>query len=109
MRYASLIGILFLASVMQGKDVKGHQSGTLLQVDSVECGLAENSGKTLAGEILGTESAHKKTHALFGPEDAVQSDRMTYRIRPRDEKHPALLPVGEKPQFSDGEGQDEAS
>lgn len=45
MRYGSLIGILFLASVMQGKDVKVHQSGTLLQMDSVECGLAENSGK----------------------------------------------------------------
>ncbi len=29
----------------------------------------------------------------------VQSDKMTYRIRPRDEKHPALLPVGEKAQF----------
>lgn len=29
----------------------------------------------------------------------VQSDSVTYRIRPRDEKHPALLPVGEKAQF----------
>jgi hypothetical protein len=75
----------------------------------VECGLAENSGKTFAGEILGTDSAHKKTHALVCQEYVVQSDKMTYRIRPRDEKHPALLPVGEKPQFSDGEGQDEAS
>jgi len=65
MRYGSLIGILFLASVMQGKDVKVHQSGTLLQMDSVECRLAENSGKTFAGEILGTDSAHKKTHALL--------------------------------------------
>lgn len=36
MRYGSLIGILFLASVMQGKDVKVHQSGTLLQMDSAE-------------------------------------------------------------------------
>jgi hypothetical protein len=99
MRYGSLIGILFLASVMQGKDVKVQQSGTLLQMDSAECGLAENSGKTLAGQILGTDSAHKKTHALLCQEYVVQSDSVTYRIRPRDEKHPALLPVGEKAQF----------
>ena len=76
-----------------------HQSGTLLQLDSVECGLAENSGKTFAGEILGSDSAYKKTRALLCQEYVVQSDKMTYRIRPRDEKHPALLPVGEKAQF----------
>jgi hypothetical protein len=29
----------------------------------------------------------------------MQSDTVIYRIRPRDEKHPVLLPVGEKAQF----------
>ena len=29
----------------------------------------------------------------------LQSDTVIYRIRPRDEKHPVLLPVGEKAQF----------
>jgi hypothetical protein len=29
----------------------------------------------------------------------LQTDKMVYRIRPRDEKHPALLPVGEQAQF----------
>jgi len=66
-------------------------------MDSVECG--ENSGKTFAGELLGTDSAHKKTQALLCQEYVVESDKMSYRIRPRDEKHPALLPVGEKAQF----------
>jgi hypothetical protein len=95
----SLIGILFLASVVQGKDVKAHESGTLLQMESVECGLDENSGKSIAGEILGTDSAHKKTHAVLCQEYVVQSEKITYRIRPRDEKHPALLPVGQRAQF----------
>jgi len=98
MSYRILIGILFLASVMHG-DVKVHQGGTLFQMDSVECGYDENSGKSFAGEILGTDSAHKKTHALLCHEYVVQSDKIIYRIRPRDEKHPALLPVGEKAQF----------
>ncbi len=99
MKYRSLIGILFLASVVQGKDVKAHESGTLLQMESVECGLDENSAKSFAGEILGTDSGHKKTHAVLCQEYVVQSEKITYRIRPRDEKHPALLPVGQRAQF----------
>jgi hypothetical protein len=48
---------------------------------------------------VGTDSAHKKTHALLCQEHLLQSDTVIYRIRPRDEKHPILLPVGEKAQF----------
>lgn len=99
MNLRSLIGVLLFASVMQGKDVKVHQSGTLLQMDAVECGYDENSGKKFTGMILGTDSAHKKTQALLCQEYVVQSDKITYRIRPREEKHPALLPVGERAQF----------
>jgi len=29
----------------------------------------------------------------------LQSDRVTYRIRPKDEKHPVLLTVGENARF----------
>jgi hypothetical protein len=99
MGYKTLIGVLLLASVMQGKNMKVHESGTLLQMDSVECGYDENSAKSIAGELLGTDSAHKKTHAVLCPEYVVQSEKVTYRIRPRDEKHPVLLPVGERAQF----------
>jgi hypothetical protein len=98
-KYKSLIGIMLCASAMQGKDIKAHESGTLLQMESVQCGFDENSGKSITGELLGTDSAHKKTHALLCQEYVVQSEKITYRIRPRDEKHPALLPVGERAQF----------
>jgi hypothetical protein len=75
------------------------QSATLLQMDSVECGYDEKSGETLAGQVLGNDSTHKKTHALLCQEYLLQSDRVIYRIRPKDEKHPVLLPVGDKAQF----------
>lgn len=99
MKYKSLIGIMLFASTMQGKDIKLHQSGTLLQMESVQCGFDENSAKSFAGELLGTDSAHKKTHALLCQEYVVQSEKITYRIRPRDEKRPVLLPVGQRAQF----------
>ena len=95
----NLAVLLVLASFAQAKNTKIHQTGTLIQMDSVQCGFDENSGKSITGELLGTDSAHKKTHTLLCQEYILQSDRITYRIRPRDEKHPVLLPVGQYAEF----------
>jgi hypothetical protein len=91
--------VILWTSLAYAKDRPVMQSGTLLQMDSVECGTDQKSGKTFAGEVLGTDAAHQKMHTLLCPEYLLQTDRILYRIRPRDEKHPALLPVGEKAQF----------
>jgi hypothetical protein len=99
MKINILIAAIMLAAIAQAKEPKTHQSGTLLQMDSAECGVDENSGKSVVGELVGTDSAHKKSKALLCQEYLLQSDRVIYRIRPRDDKHPILLPVGEKAQF----------
>src|SRR5882724_11807746 len=99
MKSKILVTAILFASIAQAKEPKVHQTGTLLQMDSAECGVDENSGKSVMGEIVGTDSAHKKTHALLCQEYLLQSDTVIYRIRPRDEKHPVLLPVGQKAQF----------
>ena len=91
--------VLGLASAAYAKDPKAYQTGKLLQMDSVQCGMAEKEAKSLAGEMLGTDSGSKETHELLCQEYVVQSERVIYRIRPRDEKHPVLLPVGEQAQF----------
>jgi hypothetical protein len=98
MRHTLLLAVL-CTSLAYAKDRPVTQSGTLLQMDSVECGADQKSGKTFAGEILGTDAAHQKMHTLLCPEYLLQTDRILYRIRPKDEKHPVLLPVGEKAQF----------
>jgi hypothetical protein len=99
MRSRLVVGVVLLASVGYAKEPKPHQGGKLLQMESVACGVDENSGKSLAGEIIGTDGAHKKTHELLCQEYILQSDKVIYRIRPKDEKHPVLLPVGEQAQF----------
>lgn len=99
MKTKTFMAIVLLVSLAEAKQPKVHQTGTLLQMDSVECGLDENSGKSFVGEIVGADSAHKKTHALLCQEYLLQSDTVIYRIRPRDEKHPVLLPVGQDAQF----------
>lgn len=64
-------------------------------MESASCGYAEKDGKTLAGEIFGTACQHKKTQEALCPEYALRSRRITHRIRPKDDKHPTLLPIGE--------------
>jgi hypothetical protein len=99
MKSRVMLGVVLLVSVAYAKEPKPRQTGKLMQMESVACGVDENSGKSFAGELIGTDSAHKKTHELLCQEYILQSERVIFRIRPRDEKHPVLLPVGEQAQF----------
>lgn len=100
MRFKLWICVLMLFSVAAyAKEPKAYQTGKLLQMDSVNCGEDEKDATSVAGEMLGTDSAHKKTKELLCQEYVLQAENVIYRIRPRDEKHPVLLPVGQNAQF----------
>src|SRR5476649_1075883 len=85
-----LITAVLLGTFAHAKDPKPRQTGTLLKMESTECGVDEKSGESVVGELVGTDSSHKKTRALLCQEYVLQSDKMTYRIRPTEEKHPVL-------------------
>jgi hypothetical protein len=91
--------IVVSASFAFAKNAKPNQSGTLVQMESVDCGLEQKGSKTLAGELLGTDAQHGKTHVLLCQEYTLQTEHVVYHIRPKDEKHPALLPVSTHAQF----------
>jgi hypothetical protein len=93
-----LAACLVFAGVCAAKE-HDYQKGTLLRMDSTACGMQEKGSKTVAGELLGTDGQHKKTQELLCQEYVLQSDRVVYRIRPKDDKHPVLLPIGETAQF----------
>ena len=96
----SMCILLALSSLAMAKDEPVfHQTGTITNMDAVPCGVDENSGKSFAGEILGTDGAHKKSREMLCQEYVLRTDQVMYRIRPRDDKHPVLLPVGEHAQF----------
>jgi hypothetical protein len=100
MRLKLAVGIYtLLCCVALAKEPKRFQKGELLQMDAVDCGYDENSGKSFVGEMIGTDGAHKKTKALLCHEYLLKADSVLYRIRPMDEKHPVLLPIGEIAQF----------
>ena len=98
MKLRTIAICLLFAGVCSAKE-HDYQKGTLLRMDSSSCGSQEKGSKTMAGEILGTDGQHKKTQELLCQEYVVQAARVVYRIRPKDDKHPVLLPVGEQAQF----------
>jgi len=94
---ALAVGLLF-AGLCSAKE-HDYQKGVLVRMDSSSCGTQEKGSKTVAGEILGTDGQHKQTQELLCQEYVLQSDHVVYRIRPKDDKHPVLLPIGETAQF----------
>lgn len=88
MRYRSVfLAAMLLAATAYAKDLKAYQDGKLLQMDSVQCGTDEKDAKK------------GKTHELLCQEYLVQSEQVIYRVRPKDDKHSALLPIGRNAQF----------
>jgi hypothetical protein len=81
------------------KEHDDYQKGTLLRMDSSSCGVQEKGSKSVAGEILGTDDQSKKTQEVLCQEYVLQGEHLTYRIRPKDDKHPVLLPIGETALF----------
>jgi hypothetical protein len=91
--------VAFATLNTQAKDAPAYEKGVLVQMESSACGYSEKDGKTIAGQILGTDGQHKNTRQVLCQEYVLQADRIIYRITPKDDKHPVLLPVGETAQF----------
>lgn len=99
MRLRYIFVLALLASVAFAKDSHHYQSGKLVKMQSVKCGTDAKDAKSFAGEVLGTDSQNMKTRELLCQEYTLQTDSVIYTIRPKDDKHPALLPIGNQAQF----------
>jgi hypothetical protein len=57
MRLAVALGTLALLAspALLAKNPASYDKGVLLSMQSSKCGTAENDGKSLAGEVLGTD------------------------------------------------------
>src|SRR5258708_39441827 len=100
MRAATVAALLFaLGTAALAKEPPAYEKAVLVKMDSSACGYSEKDGKTIAGEIFGTDGQHKNTKQVLCQEYVLQTDRVTYRIQPKDDKHPVLVPVGETAQF----------
>src|ERR1700761_4305452 len=100
MRPIVLTGVFLIAAcAASAKDKPGYQNGVILQMEPASCGSAEKGSKNTAGEAAGSEGQRQNAHESLCQEYVLQTDRLIFRIRPRDDKHPRLLPVGQSAQF----------
>jgi hypothetical protein len=99
MRIHYTLALVLIASAAQAKEAKHYQSGKLVKMQSVKCGTDAKDAKSLAGELLGTDAQHMRTREFLCQEYTLATSTVTYSIRPKDEKHPALLPIGNLAQF----------
>lgn len=97
--FTAVLAIALIASVGQAKEPRHYQTGKVVKMESVKCGTDAKDAKSLAGEMLGTDSQHMKTRELLCQQYEVETDSVIYTIQPKDDKHPALLPIGEEAQF----------
>ncbi len=99
MRTRFLVVAMLWALAAQAKDARFYEKGTLAEMNAVECGYEEKGAPGIGGVLLGTDSQHRKTRDTLCQEYVLRADRIVYRIRPKEEKHPAILPIGEQAQF----------
>lgn len=99
MRCTSLVlTSLLLAAAAYATEPRAYQSGDLLQMDSVSCGVHGKDSGNLA-EAKEVDSADNQSRQPSCQEYVLQSEKTVYRIRPRHGKHSVLLPVGEQAHF----------
>lgn len=97
-RWATCV-LLMCAAAGYAKSPKPYQTAKLLQMNSVACGTVEKDAASPLGEIIGTDNHNRKSEQVLCQEYVLQADAMIYRVRPQNEKHAVLLPVGAQAQF----------
>jgi hypothetical protein len=99
MKLKLCVTILLAACIAQAKDPRFYEKGTLVEMKSVECGVDARGAEGVGGMLGVDDSHHTKSRQMLCQEYLLRADRMEYKIRPKEEKHPALLPIGQQAEF----------
>ena len=84
MRYKLLVLMLILlVATAYAKEPKAYQSGKLLQMDSVKCGMDEKDAKSFAGEMIGTDSGIRRHKNFFARSICFRPTRWSIESVPR--------------------------
>jgi hypothetical protein len=94
-----IVASLVLVGTFAAANDKNYETGSLKEMTSVECGVDQKSGTSFVGDLLGTDNAHSQARKTFCAEYVLETTHTIYHIRPREQKKPALLRVGQTAQF----------
>lgn len=99
MKTKLLVICMMAGTIATAKGPLSYQSGTLVKMESAECGVDSKGAEGIGGVLGVDDSSHTKTRQMLCQEYLLRGDHLEYRIRPMEEKHPALLPIGERAEF----------
>lgn len=99
MKLKLCVAILMAACLAQAKGPRFYEKGTLVEMKSVECGVDAKGAEGIGGVLGVDDSQHTKSRQMLCQEYLLRGDHMDYKIRPKEEKHPALLPIGQQAEF----------
>ena len=99
MKLKLFIAVMMVACVAEAKGPHFYQKGTLVKMESAECGVDSKGAEGIGGMLGVDDSQHTKTRQMLCQEYLLRGDRLEYEIRPKEEKHPSLLPIGQEAEF----------
>jgi hypothetical protein len=93
----ALIALTLTLPVFAGK--KHGQRAMIEKMEAVPCGAKEH-GLTGLGSVWASVGAtHVSTDEKLCPQYLLRTDEMEYHVRPLEQKHPRLLPIGQEGEF----------
>ena len=97
---AALVLVLAIPSVAGDKHKKKQSDRAMIEkMEAVPCGARER-GVTGLGSIWASVGVqHVNSDEKLCPQYLIRTDDMEYHIRPKDGKHPVILPVGQEAIF----------
>lgn len=98
-----ILALVLLAAVPLSADDKKKRNqperAMLEKMEAVPCG-AKQKGLTGLGSLWASVGiTHVNSDEKLCPQYLVRTDDMEYHIRPADNKHPVLLPIGQEVVF----------
>lgn len=97
---SALILVLGICSGAAGKSRKKQpQRGMLESMEAVPCGAKERGITGLGSVFASAGITHVNSDEKLCPQYLLRTDEMDYHIRPVDNKHGVILPVGHEGEF----------
>jgi hypothetical protein len=99
MKLKLLIAVLMVVGAAEAKSPEFFQKGTLVKMESAECGVETKGAEGIGGALGVDDSQHSKARQMLCQQYLLRGEKLDYAIRPKEEKHPAILPIGEQVDF----------
>ena len=91
-----LLAFAAATSVSADKKKKQPNRAMLEKMEAVPCGAKQKGLSGLGSFWASVGVTHINSNEKLCPQYLLRTDDMDYEIRPRDLKHPAILPVGQE-------------